>query len=91
MNLPGLFSLAGSPKSLGSGRRHFSKFSGWAAFALWHSGEEKLDEILKKGRWSEGRKGAAEQSWRPPKKWTHSSCVQKWDGGAAALVARSVR
>ena len=73
-------------------------------------GGKKLDEILKKGEGREGgrglRKGSggaagaaeAEQSWRPPKKWTHSSCVQKWEGErereeeeAAPLVARSVR
>ena len=64
-----------------------------------------MDEILKKGEGREGgrglRKGSggaagaaeAEQSWRPPKKWTHSSCVQKWEsreerGSRGAVLAR---
>ena len=40
----------------------------------------------------EGR-AEAEQSWRLPKKWTHSSCVQKWEsrrerGSRGAVLAR---
>ena len=97
MNLS-LFSLAGTQKYLGRSSRAFLKVLGLGRRGrpLHFGTREKLDEILKKGEEGgreEGQLEEATQSWRLPKKWTHSSCVPKWErkgGRSGGSAARSL-